>query len=169
VTNLVGIWVWERHTATPGAIGTADPKVEPKATQWSLTVFAHSQCPCMAATLAELAEIVTASPDLVVHVRIVGPEGHERGPTWDAASRVAGVELARDDGTDARRHGAETSGHTVLADPNGHVLFRGGITRGRGRLGSSEGRRAIVERLAGRETDPATAPVFGCPLFDPDG
>jgi hypothetical protein len=115
---------------------------------------------------------VSAAPDLsvrVVFVRPAGcPDGWERGGGWELAAGVPGAELACDTtGDEARRFGAETSGHAVLTDPAGAVVFRGGLTPARGRTGESPGRQAVlawVNSGGGAET----APVFGCPLFTPD-
>lgn len=167
-----GLWAWERHDATPGAAGDAiAPPAAPG--RWTLTVFAHPKCPCARATLIELAELAPAVPELVVRVRIVVPPdpglGWERGEAWAAAGRVAGADVAADPGgAEARRCGAETSGHAVLTGPDGAVAFRGGLTPGRGRPGPGAGRRAVVDWVSGRAGAPA-APVFGCELFAPGG
>ncbi|HUR53184.1 MAG TPA: hypothetical protein VMZ71_03580 [Gemmataceae bacterium] len=75
------------------------------------------------------------------------------------------VECDRD-GATARKFGAETSGHAVLTDPTGRVVFRGGLTQARGRTGASEGRNAVTVWVSGGVGATVT-PVFGCPLFAP--
>jgi hypothetical protein len=84
---------------------------------------------------------------------------------WESATRIAGAEVVCDPtGEEARRSGAETSGQAVLTDPTGRVVFRGGLTRARGRTGPSAGCRAVSEWVAsGSGAD--SAPVYGCPLF----
>lgn len=168
--GLGGVWVWERHEATPGSIGEAYANVGPVG-RWQLTVYAHPHCPCTKATLAEVKALADAFPDLDVRVRIVrptgSPDGWERGPTWDAAVQIPGCDVAGDDGgREARQHGAETSGHAVLADPAGRAVFRGGLTVGRGRKGN--GRNPVRAWLAGAEAAPGTAPVYGCSLRTPN-
>ena len=165
-----GLWAWERYDTTAGFDRPSDAAA-PACVQWQLTVFVHPHCPCTRATLAELAEVRRETPDLVIRVVFVRPpgtaDGWERGRLWDMARGLSGVELAADDGADARRLGAETSGIAVLAPPDGRVVFRGGLTRARGREGDSAGRRAVLAWVhdgAGA----ATAPVFGCPLFGSD-
>jgi hypothetical protein len=165
-----GLWAWERYDTTGGPVGP--PAVAPAETdagRWRLTVFVHPHCPCARATVGELAELVRQVPDLAVRVVFVLPEGTadgwERGELWQAAARLPGAELGRDpDGREARRSGAGTSGHAVLTDPEGRMVFRGGLTRARGREGESVGRRAVRDWVAGR-AGVAEAPVFGCPLF----
>ena len=56
-----------------------------------------------------------------------------------------------------------TSGHALLFDRDGRLLFRGGITPARGHEGDNFGASAIAARLAGRPAR-AEAPVFGCPI-----
>jgi hypothetical protein len=139
--------------------------------RWRLTVFAHAHCPCSRATLRELDGLARAEPDLSTRVVFVRPPdcpaGWERGEAWDAATRIPGAEVACDpDGAAAQKLGAETSGHAVLTDPTGRVVFRGGLTPARGRTGGSEGRNAVMAWVSGG-TGAAVAPVFGCPLFAP--
>lgn len=171
---VLGLWLagvaggfvaWEVYDATPGpqAAGAAPPA----GPAWALTFYAHPHCPCSRAGLAELAELARAAPDLdvtVVFVRPAGAEpGWERSAAWDA---VPGARVRCDaDGAEAARAGAATSGHAVLTDPTGRVAFRGGLTRGRGRVGESPGRRAVLAILRGEQVANA-APVYGCPLAD---
>jgi hypothetical protein len=64
---------------------------------------------------------------------------------------------------EARRFGAETSGHTLLYDGAGQLVFAGGVTAARGHGGPNEGRASV---LAWLKAYPASArtPVFGCPM-----
>ena len=167
--GLAGVWAWERYEATPGTAGTASADTEGIG-RWQLTMYAHPHCPCTRASFAELTAIAAAAPDLALRVRVVrppdAPDGWERGRSWDAAGRIAGCDVACDvGGREARRSGAETSGHAVLIDPAGRVAFRGGLTPGRGREG--RGRSGIPDIVAGRQAADS-APVYGCPLFTPD-
>ena len=165
-----GLWAWERYDTTAGSDQLAVVTATASA-RWQLIVFVHPHCPCARATVAELAEVRREVPDLTIRVVFVRPrgttDGWERGRLWDAASRLPDVEVLIDDGTEARRLGAETSGIAVLAEPDGRIAFRGGLTRARGREGESGGRRAVRDWVHG-DTGPTTAPVFGCPLFASD-
>ena len=168
-----GFWLWERYDTTPGAVSETVVAVdETHSNCWRVTVFAHPRCPCTRATLRELAELLSAAPDLAARVMFVrpasAPGGWEKGESWDTATRIPGVDVACDTGgTEARRFGAETSGQVVLTDPTGRVAFRGGLTRARGRTGESAGRRAVLNWVMGR-TGATTTLVFGCPLFAVD-
>lgn len=166
-----GFWAWERHDATPGAVGEPEPAAtgsEPGPGRWRLTVFVHPRCPCVRPAFDELAAFAHEAPELTLRVLFALPPGcepgWERGASWDAAGCVPGAECALDPGgAEARRLGAETSGHAVLTDPAGRVVFRGGLTPARGRAGESQGRRAALDWVRGRPAAPS-APVFGCPL-----
>ncbi len=61
--------------------------------------------------------------------------------------------LRDDDGAEAKRFGAETSGQTLLYDERGTLAFSGGITGSRGHAGDNAGRAsllALINRRAGR-------------------
>ena len=165
-----GLWAWERYDTTAGADRPA-AVTAPATARWRLTVFVHPHCPCARATVTELAEVQREAPDLAIRIVFVRPPGTtagwERGRLWDAAANLTGVEVTTDDGSEARRLGAETSGIALLTEPDGRVVFRGGLTRARGREGESAGGRAVVDWVQGRRAL-ATAPVFGCPLFASD-
>jgi hypothetical protein len=168
-----GFWAWERYEATPGSAGQELASAEQPATgSWRLIIFAHPHCSCTWATFHEVAEIAAVEPRLCVRVLFVcppgSPEGWVRSEGWEYAARIPGAEVGCDvNGTEARRFGATTSGHAVLTDPEGRIVFRGGLTRARGREGISAGRRAVLDWVAGRKAV-ETAPVFGCALFDSD-
>lgn len=68
------------------------------------------------------------------------------------------------DGVEARRFGAETSGHTFLFDSGGQLLFNGGITAFRGHSGDNEGENAVISLINNRSGARAQTLVFGCPL-----
>lgn len=165
-----GLAAWERYDSTAGAIGPRPNAAESAAGQWRLTAYFHPHCPCARATVGELAELVRLAPELSVRVVFVQPAGTADGwgadELWEAVSRLPGVERARDvGGREARGRGAETSGHVVLTNPEGRIVFGGGLTRGRGLEGESPGRRAVLDWLGNRPAA-ADARVFGCPLFN---
>ena len=165
----VGLLVWDRYENTPGTLRTETSPLESAPGGWRLTVFLHPRCPCSRATLGELAEVVEREPGLAIRVVFVRPEdvadGWEKDGLWDEAISIRGIEVACDpDGSEARQAGAETSGHAVLVDPAGRVVFRGGLTRGRGRAGDDFGRRVILNWIQ-QGSGPVTAPVYGCALF----
>jgi len=87
---------------------------------------------------------------------------------WRAASAIPTVNVQTDDdGVEAARFDAVTSGQTLLYSSDGTLLFRGGITLGRGHEGDNAGFDAIADLVAGKEPAVRQTPVFGCELFDP--
>jgi hypothetical protein len=81
------------------------------------------------------------------------------------AAHIPGVTVLSDlDGEEGKRFGAETSGHTLLFDANGHRLFSGGITASRGHEGDNAGESAIVSLVNHETTRLTSTYVFGCSL-----
>jgi hypothetical protein len=137
----------------------------------TLVMLTHPRCTCSRASVAELAEIVARARHRPrVYVVFIRPgafgDGWEKTDLWQNAARIPGAVVVRDDdGVEANRFGAATSGQTMLYDAHGLLLFSGGITGSRGHAGDNPGRAAVLSllnRAVGR--GPAT-PVFGCPLF----
>jgi hypothetical protein len=94
-------------------------------------------------------------------------DGWEKTDLWQSAAGIPGVKpIVDDDGVEARRFHATTSGQTVLYDAEGRLLFSGGITLARGHAGDNAGRSAIVSLVNAKIAEQAETPVFGCPLFD---
>lgn len=70
------------------------------------------------------------------------------------------------DGKEAKLFKSETSGQTVLYDPSGKLLFRGGITGSRGHEGDNLGQASIEQLALAKSSNVETNPVFGCPLTE---
>ena len=88
------------------------------------------------------------------------------------ARYLTSVVIATDDDrifAEARRFGAATSGYVVLYDMRGQLLFKGGITAGRGHAVDNAGADAIKSLLRGRSADMNRAPVYGCSLANQCG
>ena len=69
------------------------------------------------------------------HVVFFKPSGTaedwEQTDLWKSAAAIPGVAVSIDvDGAEAQRFQATTSGHTLLYDAEGKLLFSGGITSG---------------------------------------
>jgi hypothetical protein len=134
-------------------------------------MFAHPRCPCSRASVAEFAELMAGCGDRVTaRVLFYKPKDSAddwaRSDTWRSALSIPGVGVAEDeDGVEASRFGAETSGSAVLYDATGKLLFSGGITATRGQRGATDGCRAILALLE-KTPAPEKTPVFGCPIFD---
>ncbi len=138
----------------------------------TLLMFLHPLCPCSSASVDELFELLGRGGDRVAaHVVILraGSRKVETGPRIDGSLReLPGLATWDDQGGKlARRFGVFTSGHVLLYDPLGRLLFSGGITPARGHRGENFGRSAVLAELLGEPADRCSAPAFGCPLFDP--
>ena len=109
---------------------------------------------------------------LTAYVLFVKPAGFsdewETTDLWQSAASIPGVTVVIDEeGAEANRFHAATSGQTVLYDAGGRLLFSGGITASRGHYGDNAGQSAIVSLVNSGAADLTETSVFGCPLFDP--
>jgi hypothetical protein len=173
-----GLGALQAYKSRPGSAGSAPAAfagwASDSGSRARLTMFLHPHCPCSRASLRELQEILAREPGkAAVDIVFVKPAGAGRDWTTtslrEQAEAIPGVRLIDDDGTLARRLGAETSGYVVLYDASGKLLFSGGITPSRGHEGPSVGLDAICALLDGTTKAPAgvQTPVYGCPLFTP--
>ncbi len=169
------IWTYE---SSPGQSVTslptwpADTRIQRSQERPVLLVFAHPQCPCTRATLGELAIIMSHCQGKVdVRVLFFKPAGSlstwEQTDLWQAGKAIPGVALLVDrDAAEARRFSVITSGHTLLYDQGGHLMFSGGITSSRGHSGDNLGRSAIIALLTTGQSDCRKTAVFGCCLVE---
>jgi hypothetical protein len=72
--------------------------------------------------------------------------------------------LTDEKGTEAAKFGAKTSGHTLVFDREGTLLFSGGITGSRGHAGANAGESAVLAALRGETMAQSRTLVFGCSL-----
>jgi hypothetical protein len=130
------------------------------ASGFTVVMFVHPECACSRASLAELAAFaaVTPPPRVIVAFASATPAGDN----WDRAHAFARV--LDPGGAEARRFGAETSGHVVVYDAAGELRYSGGITGSRGHAGDNIGRRTALAVLAGDRARDVTHTVFGCGL-----
>jgi hypothetical protein len=172
-----GFTILVRYASAPGAMDTAprlawpaDSRLARRPHRPTLVMFAHPHCPCSRASVSELARLLQRVPDgLEAYVLFVRPR--ETSPDWDrtdlwrSAAAIPGVTVLGDeDGVEAARFHALTSGLTVVYDGEGRLLFRGGITSARGHEGNSFGRERIISLLTTGKADRNDSPVFGCAL-----
>jgi hypothetical protein len=152
----------------------ADSQVPRQPGRFTLVLFAHPHCPCTRATLTELAWLTARGGDrAAAQVLFVVPPGAPADWTDSSLTQQAratpGVTVGVDQGGAESRHfGAVTSGQVLLYDPAGRLVFRGGITAGRGHGGDNPGRAAVLGWLTGTGAARHQAPVYGCPLLEED-
>jgi hypothetical protein len=161
---------------TPGP-RAASPYHWPSGSQMSLdstsptlVLFVHPHCPCSRASIAELASIISKIPGrLSVRVMMYQPANASpewrQTDLWRAAQKLSGVTVVPDrDGEEATRFDASISGQAMLYNPQGRLLFSGGITKARGHVGDNAGYAAIISLIISGRSAQVTTPVFGCHL-----
>jgi hypothetical protein len=150
----------------------ADSSLQHAADKPTLLLFLHPRCPCSHATVRELDELLaqTQGEGIAVTIVFVIPSGvapgWEQGDLWNAANALPGVRVVRDiDGVESLRFHVKGSGHALLYDQTGRLVFSGGITPSRGHEGDNRGRSAIVDYIRTGHTVVNQTPVFGCSLL----
>ena len=173
-----GVGLLWSYNSTPGVAAAAleqwpaDSRLPHATDRATLVMLAHPHCPCTRASLGELARLMAqARGRVTAYVLFVKPsdlpDGWEQTDLLAGASAIPGVTVVRDDeGVEAGRFRAATSGQTMLYDAGGRLLFSGGITSARGHEGDNAGRAAVVSLLTTDEAGRKGTPVYGCPLFD---
>lgn len=176
--GVVGIGLsqmWE-YEATPGELTNSpatwptESRIERGTERPTLVVFAHPRCPCTRASIDELSRILTHCQGKVdAQVLFFKPSGSPvdwpKTDLWSAAQVIPGVSVIQDEsGFEATRFSATTSGHSLLYDSRGRLLFSGGITGSRGHAGDNVGKSAIESLLLDGMTQRHQTFVFGCPL-----
>lgn len=167
------LWQYETTPGRTGAVSAKWPSVSvvPRQTDKpTLLMIAHPRCPCSRASIAELARVMASVAGKAnAYVLFVKPAG--AAPDWDdtdlrrSAASIPGVTVFTDEnGAEAARFGAETSGHTLVFAADGALVFSGGITGSRGHLGDNAGESAVLAALNGEVVPFSRTPVFGCAL-----
>jgi hypothetical protein len=164
---------------TPGRAGTSaarwpsDGEIVRSPSKFTLVIFAHPDCPCTRASLAELELLMTQlQGKLIAFIEFRKPGARQaevqNSALWKRAAAIPGVSVGFDsDGGGVEKFGAEVSGQALLYDAKGWLVFSGGITDARGHEGDNAGVDAVIARVRGGEA-PFHTPVFGCSLRDPD-
>jgi hypothetical protein len=140
---------------------------------YTLVMFAHPNCPCTRASLAELETIMTQlQGKLSAFVLFSIPGGSsaevQASDLWRRSATIPGVQALYDQkALETERFGARVSGQTMLYDPEGRLAFSGGITDTRGHQGSNFGADAVIRTVTNGGSASFRAPVFGCALHDP--
>jgi hypothetical protein len=154
----------------------ASSVVERPAQKGTLLVFVHPYCSCTVATLHEIASLSTGiraqGGQVSTAVLFYRPKnsGWTPGNLWSkAASEIPGArEIWDDDGREAKRFGARTSGFAVFYDAKGDLLFRGGVTGSRGHEGDNLGIDRLRASIDTGRPAPHSSLVFGCALAGAD-
>jgi hypothetical protein len=146
------------------------PQAAPSPHRFRLLMFAHPHCPCTAASLNELARLMSGvASDVDATVYFYRPasaaDDWALGRLWSSAAAIPGVQVQTDPNGDmAARFGSTTSGEVLLYDASGHLRFHGGITSGRGHEGDNLGETTVTSMITGNLTNVDHCPVFGCTI-----
>lgn len=178
ILAVAGLWLVSAYENTPGIAAApsaefpAASQIKPIAGRPTLVMLAHPHCPCTRASMGELELLMAQTQGRVTaYVLFLKPPGFtddwEKTDLWQTASDIPDVQVVQDkDGNEAELFNAATSGQTFLYDPDGRLIFKGGITSARGHSGDNAGRSAIVALLNEGEAQQIETAVYGCPLFN---
>lgn len=170
------LWVYEHTPGSAAGVPGRWPAHSriPRASECpTLIMFAHPRCPCTRASIGELAVLMTHCQNQVkACVVFFQPKGSSQDwphtDLWRSAAAIPGVTVRSDeDGMEAKCFQATTSGHVVLYDALGKLVFSGGITSSRGHAGDNVGRSKLTQWLHHETAAGSETPVFGCSLLDP--
>jgi hypothetical protein len=153
---------------TPPPVWPPDSRVARPARGATLLLFAHPHCPCSRASISELARLMTKGHGRVTATVMMyrpsnQPVAWAQSHLWNGAAAIPGVRVLTDlDGRESAIFRANVSGHTLLYDAGGRLVFSGGITGARGHEGDNAGRHAIERLLLDGTATIDRSSVFGC-------
>lgn len=156
----------------PGLPGNPPPiwpvSVDRESNVFTAVMFVHPQCSCSRASIGELSKLMASYASLLRSKVIfldADSDLSENG-SWLAASAIPGVMSIRDiDSKFAKIFRVQTSGHILLYNQEGRLVFSGGITASRGHWGDNTGSQAIGEILEKKVAVVNHTAIFGCNLF----
>lgn len=176
--GFVAMLIYQHKPGQPSEIVANWPSATPipfDPVHGNLLVFVHPRCACSLASLNELARIQARCKDqLAIQILMyqpsnAAPDWHQ-SPIVDMAKQIPGANQVLDqDGIEAKRFGATTSGQVILFAPNGDRIFTGGITHSRAHEGNNLGRQTVENYVCHGEITVDQTQPFGCPLlaFEP--
>ncbi len=137
----------------------------------TLVMFLHPHCPCSNASLNNLQTVMSRlNRTVALRIVLVRPPGCPEG--WEDGALLHQLQARRDltlyidnDGVEAKRFGAQTSGHVLLYDPSARLVFTGGITPQRGHEGQCHGADAVANAVNYQPQTLICSQIYGCPLF----
>ncbi len=140
----------------------------------AVVMIAHPRCPCTLASIDELAAALRGVPAQVVEVTLVisgfaSIAGAETELLKTLGARHGWRVQLDTERRDALAFGALTSGHVLMYGPGGSLVYSGGVTPARDHRGPNTGAAAVRAIALGERPPAASAPVFGCPLFETEG
>ncbi|MBC7537712.1 MAG: hypothetical protein H7281_02735 [Bacteriovorax sp.] len=177
VLCLAGLSALNWYKLLPGPVGKISVfwphniPLERDRSVYNLVLFAHPKCECTHASLIELEKLlIETKKKMKVVIFFYHPKGTEPGWTSgdskDLSLKLKMTEVYDDRGGEiARRFGAMTSGQVMVYNPDGKLVFAGGITESRGHIGSNPGTRSIASVVTKGVPIISNQNTFGCLLF----
>lgn len=177
----LGLYFLMNYETTPGKPGIPpkdfprDTKLKLSSDKDTLVMFVHPQCPCTKASLEQLAPLSLKNnlEIKIVHFKpSIKPDGWSEKWQLGDWTKNPSVQIIEDiDGAEARRFNAKTSGQTYLFEPDGKLVFAGGITPARGVAGDNKGFDHLSLALSRNKRDAndsnkKNSLVFGCNLLN---
>ena len=175
LAGIQRIWSYESTPGSRSSVPSTWPgfsAVTVDGERATLVMFVHPLCVCTRASLSELREALDAM-DRMPAVWIVVMNAHGVVADWEQrianiAHRIPEATIVTDvEGRAADTFGASTSGHVVVYDREGRLVFSGGITGARGHVGDNDGRRDLIAASHDGSASAHEHPIFGCGLDDP--
>jgi len=178
---VFGFHVLLAHAAQPGVVNRHNDwpqgsHISPAASSpFTVVMFVHPQCPCTAASISELSQLMSHCWQVRAYVLFVRPAGFrkdwEKSNLWSRVAAIPGaIPLTDINGREGKIFAATTSGETLLYDREGKLLFAGGITGSRGHEGDNQ-ELSTIEAVVSKKVLTAykhTTNVFGCALQSKD-
>jgi hypothetical protein len=165
-----GLHVQFAYATTAGSAGET-PQALPGTSRLprdTVLMFVHAECPCTRASLHELARLMRGRRTAAMLVVAPVTAGRwEDSPAATLAAQIPNLRVFHDeDGREATRFGAQTSGYVAYYDAAGALRYAGGVTGSRGHVGENVALASLRARLdegAWAQRAPLH-PVYGCPL-----
>ena len=154
------------------ALSAGDPRLP------TLLVMLHPKCSCSNATLSELQDAAQSFDHPYNAILLIDPpqgtsfDWRNISAYRDAQKALHASVVLDDNGKVAASFGVFTSGDVLFysaEDSHRHrsLLFSGGVTGGRGMVGSNRGIASLTAAFQNSgQNFHATTPVYGCGLFD---
>ena len=186
---VVGSWLLTDYANRPGSQGDVAEQLDKEIVhaEWTLSqefddskctliLFYHPHCPCTKAATRCLERLFTRFSDTPNFIAVAYCPSTERD-SWIESSITANLRkkfgqtpiVIDPDGKYCERFGAFTSGHAILYDESGSLIFSGGITPGRGHEGHSSAASDLVAKVNGLSEEVIYWPVYGCTIIDSEG
>ncbi|MDR3612449.1 MAG: hypothetical protein P4L53_02720 [Candidatus Obscuribacterales bacterium] len=149
----------------------ADSKLKLVRGKFTIVAFLHPQCPCSKASVGELEELMQhSSDDATAYALFLKPTGcsekFAKSDLFEQTSKINGVHaLVDEDGREAGIFGSKTSGQMMIYNPEGRLVFSGGITSSRGHFGDNLGLDTALQSIGKKRNTFECTDVYGCPLF----